>query len=390
MRVQNVSVSRTSRSAQPARLLKPLRIQRPTHTRYVVKAENDSDDSGSAPEPQEPTGTSTTAVVGTSGDKVKLGKSGLEVSALGIGAWSWGDRSGYWGYGQGYDKADTEKAYQATIDAGIDFIDTAEVYGFGLSEEFLGEYMRKTGTSPVVATKFAPLPWRFKAEDVVKAAKDSLRRLQLEKMGLYMIHWPGFGLNGLSNKAYVDGLAMCKEQGLCDAVGVSNFSASRLVSAADQLEARGIPLASNQVQYSLMYRAPETSGVLGACRERGITLIAYSPLAQGILTGKYTKSNRPTGPRGLTFNDQRLESVQPLLSLMRDIGGAHGEKTLSQVALNWNICKGTLPIPGAKNVDQLAEAAGALGWRLTDEEVAALDEASSRVIPFPGAPFESW
>lgn len=340
-----------------------------------------------SPEASEPAGQS---LVVSEGDLVQLGKTDLKVSALGIGAWSWGDRSGYWGYGNGYDKADTQKAYEATIASGVNFIDTAEVYGFGMSEEFLGEYMRLTTTSPIVATKFAPLPWRFKADDVVSACKDSLRRLQLEKMGLYMIHWPGFALQAFSNEAFVDGLAMCKEQGLCDAVGVSNFNAERLLSASEQLGRRGIVVASNQVQYSLMYRAPETNGVLGACREKGITLVAYSPLAQGILTGKYTKSNRPTGPRAATFSDARIESVQPLLSLMRDIGTAHGNKTPSQIALNWNICKGTLPIPGAKNVDQLAEAAGALGWRMDDAEVAALDEASSRVLPFPGAPFENW
>lgn len=326
----------------------------------------------------------------SAGDMVKLGKSDLEVSALGVGAWSWGDRSGYWGYGNGYDKTDTLKAYQATIDAGINFIDTAEVYGFGLSEEFLGEYMKETGTSPVVATKFAPLPWRFSADSVVCAAKDSLKRLQLEKMGLYMIHWPGFGLNGFANDAYVEGLAQCKQQGLCEAVGVSNFNAERLAKAADKLETRGMVLASNQVQYSLMYRTPETNGVLGVCKEKGITLVAYSPLAQGILTGKYSLSNRPSGPRNATFTDQRLRSVEPLLSLLKDIGSAHSDKTASQVALNWNICKGTVPIPGVKNVDQLAEAAGALGWRMTEEEVAALDEASARVLPFMGAPFENW
>jgi len=332
----------------------------------------------------------TASLAPSTGDVIELGKSGLEVSALGVGAWSWGDRSGYWGYGKGYDKADTLKAYQATIDAGINFIDTAEVYGFGLSEEFLGEYIKETGTSPVVATKFAPLPWRFSADSVVCAAKDSLKRLQLDKMGLYMIHWPGFGLNGMANDAYVEGLAQCKQQGLCEAVGVSNFNAERLTKAASQLENRGMVLASNQVQYSLMYRAPETNGVLGVCKEKGITLVAYSPLAQGILTGKYSKSYRPSGPRSATFSDRRLESVEPLLSLMKDIGSAHSDKTLSQVALNWNICKGTLPIPGVKNVDQLAEASGALGWRMTAEEVAALDDASSRVLPFPGAPFENW
>lgn len=154
----------------------------------------------------------------------------------------------------------------------------------------------------------------------------------------------------------------------------------------------GVALACNQVQYSLIYRAPETNGVLETCRELGITLVAYSPLAQGLLTGKYTRpgAERPKGPRGATFA-LKADSARPLVELMEEIGQAHGGKTPAQVAINWCICKGVLPIPGAKNRAQAEEAAGALGWRLSAAEVEALDDASRPLAQLhPGAPFENW
>jgi aryl-alcohol dehydrogenase-like predicted oxidoreductase len=133
-----------------------------------------------------------------------------------------------------------------------------------------------------------------------------------------------------------------------------------------------VKLASNQVKFNLLDRAPERSGLLQACQELNVTLIAYSPLAQGLLTGKYTPQNPPKGARGVR-SAKFLESIQPLIRLEREIGQAHGGKTPAQVALNWLLCKGTVPIPGAKNPRQLADNAGALGWRMTEDEVAALD-----------------
>ncbi len=159
------------------------------------------------------------------------------------------------------------------MDAGIDFIDTAEVYGFGMSESFLGEFMKESGTSPIIATKFAPQPWRQTPESLVSACQASLARLQLPTVDLYMQHWPGFLLNAFSNDAHLEGLIRVKEAGLAKAVGVSNFNAGRLRKAAATLQARGVALASNQVQYSLLYRTPETNGVLDVCREYGITLV---------------------------------------------------------------------------------------------------------------------
>jgi aryl-alcohol dehydrogenase-like predicted oxidoreductase len=182
---------------------------------------------------------------------VKLGKSNLEVSEMGLGAWSWGDRSNYW---VGWTKEGSRAAYDAAMAAGLTFIDTAEVYGFGTSEDFVGEFIRESSSpmKPTLATKFAPLPWRQTADSVVGACQKSLKRLQQERIGLYMIHWPGFFLNAFSNDAYVEGLARCHEQGLCEGVGVSNFNAQRVRGAARSLESRGTCLASNQVQYSLL------------------------------------------------------------------------------------------------------------------------------------------
>lgn len=324
-------------------------------------------------------------------ETMQLGKSGVEVPVLGIGAWSWGDRSGYWGYGREYGKEESRETYKALLAAGLTFIDTAEVYGFGKSEEFLGEFMREMPNPPVqIATKFAPQPWRYSSDSVVTALKASLARLGLKSIPLYMIHWPGFFLNAFSNDAYVEGLLKCKEAGLCDALGVSNFNAGRVRATAKTLEAGGSCLASNQVQYSLLYRTPEKNGVLEACRESGTTLVAYSPLCQGLLTGKYsTGGSKPSGPRGAIFSDSRIAQIQPLLATLKAVAEERG-KTQAQVSLNWCICKGTLPIPGAKNVKQLQDIAGAVGWRLSEGEVQELDKASDRVPAGLGAPFENW
>lgn len=321
---------------------------------------------------------------------VELGKTGVEISSLGIGAWAWGDRSGYWGYGTEYGKEESKQAFQAIVDSGITFIDTAEVYGFGKSEEFLGEFAKESNSTPTVATKFAPLPWRQTADSVPTALKASLQRLQMDSIGLYMIHWPGFFLNAFANDAYIEGLAKCVQHGLTQAIGVSNFNADRLRSAHRVLKERGIPLASNQVQYSLLYRAPEDNGVMDACKDLGITLVAYSPLCQGLLTGKYTPDNLPTGQRGLTLKSNFVQDIQPLLQLMKEIGAAHGDKSPAQIAINWTLCKGVVPIPGAKNTKQVEEIVGALGWRMNDSEVEALDDASKNLPSSTGAPFENW
>ncbi len=297
----------------------------------------------------------------------------IQVAPLGVGVWAWGDQ-GFWGYGKEYDEQDVNEAFVASINAGVTLFDTAEVYGNGESERILGQLISTTRAPAVVASKFGPLPWRLTAKLLGTALDHSLERLGLEQIDLYQIHWP---YSFLSIESLMDALADAVAEGKVRAVGVSNYSASQMRRAYNALSRRGVPLASNQVHYSLLHRAPEVNGVLDVCRELGVRLIAYSPLEQGLLTGKYTARNLPTGPRRFTLSRYDMGALQRVVDLLRQFGQEHGGKQPSQVALNWLICRGdVMPIPGAKNARQAAQNAGALGWTLTPAEIAALDEAT--------------
>lgn len=310
---------------------------------------------------------------------VQLGASPVHVSAIGIGTWQWGDRL-FWGYGGAtYSDEDLAAAFRAAIDGGIDFFDTAEVYGRGRSETLLGQFARQSGAAVVIATKFMPYPWRLRAPDLRHALEASLRRLGVPRVDLYQIHWP---LPPRAVEVWANALADAIEAGLVRAAGVSNFSADQLRRAHDVFTRRGIPLASQQVEYSLLRRDVERNGVAAACRERGITLIAYSPLAQGLLTGRYTIAAPPPGIRRLRYA-RLLSRIEPLLGLMGEIGQQHGGRPPAEVALNWLVAKGALPIPGVKRPSHVAAAVGALSWQLSAEEVAALDVASDRIAPAP-------
>ncbi|KAI4387279.1 hypothetical protein MLD38_005122 [Melastoma candidum] len=330
-------------------------------------------------------------------EKVRLGGTELRVTRLGIGAWSWGDTS-YW---NNFDWDDrkmkaAKAAFDSSIDEGITLFDTAEVYGSRLSfgainsETLLGRFIkerkeRDPGVEVAVATKFAALPWRLGRQSVITALKDSLHRLGLSSVDLYQLHWPGVW----GNEGYIDGLGDAVEQGLVKAVGVSNYGERRLRDAYEKLKRRGIPLASNQVNYSLIYRKPEENGVKATCDELGITLIAYSPIAQGALTGKYTPNNTPSGPRAQIYTPEFLTLLQPLLKRIKEIGDSYG-KTPTQVSLNWLIAQGNVvPIPGAKNAEQAKEFAGALGWMLTQDEVDELRSMAKEIRPVVGFPVEN-
>lgn len=309
-------------------------------------------------------------------DKISLGKTGIQIPHLGIGAWAWGDRW-VWGYGQGgYTDQDIRQAYDWCIAAGVNFFDTAEFYGLGRSEQLLGEFLSADQSPAIIATKFAPYPWRFDRGALLRALRRSLERLKLAQVDLYQIHFP---YSPRSPKTWAAGLADAVGSGLARAVGVSNFSRAQMDRTRQVLQPEGIPLASNQVEYHLLNRKVEKDDLLQYCLDQGVTLLAYSPLAQGILTGKYTPENPPPGYRGSRYNRSLLARIQPLIHLLHEIGAANGGKSPSQVALNWVICKGAVPIPGAKNARQAKENTGALGWRLSAEDIARLDEASDRI-----------
>jgi aryl-alcohol dehydrogenase-like predicted oxidoreductase len=312
-------------------------------------------------------------------DLVSLGKTDIRVSPVGLGTWQWGDRA-MWSYGTTHTDRDIHEAFRRSIEGGINFFDTAEVYGKGRSEVLLGECLREmppagSGVPVVVATKFAPLPLRLRRGALVQALRASLARLGLRRVDLYQVHFP---FSVVPVPVWANALADAIEAGLTRSVGVSNYSATQMRQAHEVLSRRGIRLASNQVEYHLLNRKAERNGVLQSCRELGVTLIAYSPLAKGLLTGKYTPENRPPGMRKYIVRSRRLSSIQPLLGLMREVGQAHEGKSAAQVALNWLICKGAVPIPGAKNAHQAQENAAAAGWQLHAAEIAALDEMSRR------------
>ncbi|ACK72486.1 aldo/keto reductase [Gloeothece citriformis PCC 7424] len=306
-----------------------------------------------------------------------LGKNGPQVTALGIGTWAWGDKL-FWNYGQEFGATEVEQAFKATIEAGITFFDTAEVYGLGKSETLLGQFMKKIPHPIDIATKYGPAPWRFGADAVHDALTNSLKRLQLDKVTLYQVHWPFTFF--MSQETLMNALASEVERGRISCIGVSNYSAEQMRQAHEILAKRSIPLAVNQVQYSLLYRKIETQGIMATAKDLGITLLAYSPLAQGLLTGKYTPetANRPDGARRFDsrFSTQGLEKIAPVLNFLGELGNNYN-KTPAQVALNWLIQQGNvIPIPGAKNASQATQNAGALGWSLSPDDVMKLEQLS--------------
>ncbi len=310
-------------------------------------------------------------------DQRQLGKSGIVVPALGVGVWSWGDKS-TWGYGTTHTRTDISQAYRACLDAGLNFFDTAEIYGNGASERILGECMREDDRPVIIASKFAPLPNRLSASKLLDALDASLARLGVQSIDLYQIHFPYTLLN---ETALMDMMARAFNAGKIRAVGVSNYTVKQMKEAHARLARYDIPLASNQVHYSLLHRKPEENGVLDACRELDVALIAYSPLQQGLLTGKY-RAGRPISITGMrrfmrAYRTSALGKIEPLIRTMENIAQTR-DKTTAQVALNWLLTKDAhiIPIPGAKNQHQATDNAATTGWRLTEEEFRQIDQTS--------------
>ncbi len=302
----------------------------------------------------------------------------VELPVMGLGTWAWGDKStwGMDGYDRSYNFDTIGEAYQSSVAAGVTFLDTAEGYGNGESERIIGRLLREDPDNRerlVIATKFIPLPWKLALSSALRASLDaSLARLELPAVHLYQIHGP---ISLRSHQAMADALAAAHQAGLVKAVGVSNYSEAEVRAIHAALAERGVALASNQIEYSLLRTRPEASGLLQACRDLGVVVLAYSPLGQGRLTGKYSAANPPPGRRN--FSAFPMSEVDPIVAELRGIGERRG-KSPAQVALNWVICKGAVPIPGAKNKQQAEQNAGALGWRLTTDEVQALDRVSKR------------
>ena len=290
-----------------------------------------------------------------SGIRRRLGKSGLSVPAVGVGTNRW-DASGP-------AQARLRDTFAAALDAGMGFFDTAEIYSAGRSELALGEAARADGRPVLMASKFAPLPYRVTAVQFASALDKTLERLGRDSLDLYYLHFP---YSPLGVGAWMRAMATAARAGKIRAVGISNCNVAQLRKAAGVLARYGIPLAANQVQYSLLHRKPETDGVLDACRRMDVALVAYRPIGGGAIS-----SASPTGPG--------RSALAALAGTLREVAAARSATT-AQVALAWLLKRDdhVIPIPGATRAGHVRENSAALSLELSEEEFTALDRASAR------------
>ena len=306
-----------------------------------------------------------------------LGSSDIKISPLIMGTWQagremWAD----------IDDAQTTRAIQAAIDAGINTIDTAAVYGKGHSERVVGKAVGDRRQEVVIATKvFAN---ELKSDQVMAACERSLENLGTDYIDLYQIHWPSgsFGSPVVPIEETMQALNRLMTQGKIRAIGVSNFSRAQLEEALEFGD-----IVSLQPPYSLLWRHVEKDA-MPHCREKNITVLAYSPMAQGLLTGKFGKGHRfakgDHRKRNKLFRGEHATRVHRALEELRPIAEGRGI-TLGQLALGWVIAQpGTCAIAGARNVEQVLENAKAAELRLTPSELAELDRIGRRVTDHLG------
>ena len=309
-----------------------------------------------------------------------LGKTDIQVTPIGLGVMDFSGGGGLIGrVFPVIPQVEKTAIVKAALDGGINWFDTAELYGAGVSERSLGEALKaldKSDEEVVIATKWFPL---FRtARNIPRTIGERIRHLDGYSIDLYQVHQPiGFS----SPEAEMEAMADLVEAGKIRSVGVSNFGPGRMRRAHKALEKRGLPLASNQVHYSLLHRDIERDGTLETAQELGVTIIAYTPLAWGVLSGKYHRN--PELLKGKRFFYRRriqrlLEGSAPLIDALESIAEKHNA-TPAQAALNWLIHftgETVVAIPGAKKAHQAGESAGAMGFKLSKDEMGQLDVLS--------------
>lgn len=308
-----------------------------------------------------------------------LGKNGPKVSRIGIGVWQASD---LW-------KGDDEQIVRAITrshELGVNFVDTAEAYGNGHSEKVVGRALRSIGREEfVVATKVHGA--NLRADELQRAAAASMRRLGVNEIDLYQVHWPD-PWEQIPLKETMKALEKLYTEGKIRAIGVSNFAVRDLEEARSLLSRTDI--VSNQVRYNFLQREIEEE-VLPYCRKNNITILAYSPLAQGALTGKYDRGHVPKGDvrdENKLFAPKNIQQIEKINAVLSDVAQRHGS-SISQVALSWLLANEmVVPIPGAKNEAQAQENVGSTKHRLANAELVELDAAYELVdIDYlPGVP----
>jgi len=320
----------------------------------------------------------------------QLGKSELRVSPLGLGCWQFSRGQGFAGkYWTVISDEEIQKIVLASLEGGINWFDTAEAYGGGESERALARALSGLTRSPgdvIIATKWRPM---FRtSKSILQTIGTRLKNLDGFPIDLYQIHNP-FSFSSI--RAQMDAMARLAKDKKIRSIGVSNFSAKQMRKAQEELSRHGLELASNQVRYNLLHRKIETNGVLDTAKELGISLIAYSPLAQGILSGRFHDDpnlvQRPAGYRKYmsAFKPKGLEKTRPVIRALKELAGKY-QATPSQVALNWLINfqgEVVVAIPGATKVAQAKENVGALRFQLTKDEMDDLGKISAKLRDVP-------
>jgi aryl-alcohol dehydrogenase-like predicted oxidoreductase len=301
---------------------------------------------------------------------------GVRVSAVGLGAWQFGSRE--WGYGESYRSEVAPAIVARSLDLGVTLFDTAEIYGFGRSERTLGAALAGRRAEAFIATKLFPL---LPFDPVLsQRAHKSAGRLGIESIDLYQVHWPN---PVVPPSATMGPLARLQREGLIANIGVSNYSLDQWRRAE---ELAGGPVLSNQVRYNLVDRRIERD-VLPWAQDHDRLVIAYSPLAQGLLSARYGPDQLPTGMRANSpeFLPDNLRLAQPLLEALRRIADTH-RATPAQVSLAWCMRRpNVVVIPGASSVAQAESNAAAADLELTDDEDAELTAASDAYVPIRGS-----
>lgn len=291
-----------------------------------------------------------------------------------IGAFSWGDKA-TWNYQEDRDLPRIKEAWEKLHEAGLTYVDTSLAYGDGESERICGHLFKDMPRdSFTVQTKWMPLPdlnhMFGHQKGMPSRLKDSLENLGLEYVDVYLVHGP-VHLSLLSTVA--KSLAECVHRGMTKAIGVSNYNKSEMIKMANALDKHGVPLALNQCEYSVIRRLPEVHGLVRECRQRGIVFQAFAPLAEGRLTGKYSSGNEP--PRNYRFGSYPMHMLEPTLDVLRQIAEER-RVHIAAVALNFCINKGVIPCVGVRSPEQVDHNLGALGWRLTQDEVRRIEAVS--------------